>query len=82
MALKKAFGSEALGTVFLVDGFPRNSTNLDEWEKIIGNSVDMKITLYFECKSETMEHRILERAKTSGRSDDTPEIIQSGIIIN
>ena len=32
--------------------------------------------LYFECSHESMKTRILERGKTSGRSDDNPETVE------
>lgn len=37
---------------------------------------DMEFLLNFEVKQEVMEARMLERAKTSGRSDDNPETIK------
>ena len=61
---------------YLVDGFPRNQENLDAWKQIFKESVDVKFTLYYDCSLETMEKRLLERAKTSGRSDDNPEAIK------
>lgn len=36
----------------------------------------MEFLLNFEVKQEVMEARMLERAKTSGRSDDNPETIK------
>jgi len=35
--------------------------------------------LYFECSQEVMEARMIERSKTSGRSDDNPETIKKRI---
>jgi len=32
--------------------------------------------LYFECSNEEMTKRLLERGKTSGRSDDNAETIK------
>jgi len=32
--------------------------------------------LYFECTETTMEARLTERGKTSGRSDDNPETMR------
>ena len=61
---------------YLIDGFPRNQENLDVFKKIFGDKVDIKFILFYECSFETMEKRILERAKTSGRSDDNPEALK------
>jgi len=74
--LKKAIDSAPQGTNFLIDGFPRNKENIEEWNKIVGKTVDIKKILYYECSFETMEKRILERGKTSGRSDDNPESLK------
>lgn len=74
--LKQAIDKEPKGTNFLIDGFPRNQENITEWEKLIGDSVNIKKILYYECSFETMEKRILERGKTSGRTDDNPESLK------
>ena len=36
----------------------------------------MRNLIYFDCPSKVLVERIMERAKTSGRSDDNPETIQ------
>lgn len=74
--MKQAIDNAEKGTNFLIDGFPRNKENIDEWKRIVGDAVDIKQILYFECSFETMEKRILERGKTSGRSDDNPESLK------
>lgn len=74
--MKKAIEGAPKGTNFLIDGFPRNQENIVEWNKLIGTSVELKKILFFECSFETMEKRILERAKTSGRSDDNLEALK------
>ena len=61
---------------FLIDGFPRGQENLDLWTKIVGDSVDVPFVLFFEANEDTMMERILERAKTSGRSDDNAESLK------
>lgn len=52
---------------FLIDGFPRKLDQAAKFEKDVCES---KFTLFFDCKEETMEKRILNRSKTSGREDD------------
>lgn len=61
---------------FLVDGFPRNQNNLEGWEKVVGNKANVLGCLQFECPEAVMESRLLERGKTSGRSDDNIESIR------
>jgi UMP-CMP kinase len=38
--------------------------------------VPSKFTLFFDCPEEVMESRLLDRGKTSGRSDDNIESIK------
>jgi len=61
---------------FIIDGFPRNADNLDGWNNIMENITDVKGVLYLDTTEATMEARLLERGKTSGRVDDKPEIIK------
>jgi UMP-CMP kinase len=34
---------------FLIDGFPRNRDNLDGWNSQMGDKVNLKFVLFFEC---------------------------------
>jgi len=61
---------------YLLDGFPRNAENIEAWERIMGACCTTEMLLSFECDQAKMEERMLERAKTSGRSDDNPETIK------
>ena len=58
---------------FLLDGFPRSLSNLEEWYKAFGRATELPKMLYFECPRDVLEQRILGRAKYSGRSDDNVE---------
>lgn len=58
---------------FLIDGFPRKMDQAIKFEQIV---VPSKFTLFFDCPEETMQERLLERGKTSGRSDDNEESIK------
>lgn len=70
--LKKAIeGSKAPG--ILIDGFPRQLDQAGAFEKDIS---DFEFVLFFDCPEEEMERRLLERGKTSGRSDDNIESIR------
>ena len=60
---------------FLLDGFPRNQENIDEWEKQIGNEAHVKFVLLIDVSKEVMKERILSRGKESGRADDNEEAI-------
>lgn len=58
---------------FLIDGFPRK---LDQAYKFEESVCPAKLVLFYDCPEETMEKRLLERGKTSGRSDDNAESIR------
>ncbi|EMG46946.1 URA6 Uridylate kinase [Candida maltosa Xu316] len=59
-------------TKFLVDGFPRKMDQAITFEDTIAKSA---FTLFFECPEQVMLNRLLERGKTSGRTDDNIESI-------
>jgi len=61
---------------FLIDGFPRNAENVETWEKEVGKSANVKAVLFFDTTEDEMQKRLIERGKTSGRSDDNPEAIK------
>ncbi|KAI9341354.1 adenylate kinase-domain-containing protein [Obelidium mucronatum] len=58
---------------FLIDGFPRAMDQAIEFEKTI---FPAKKVLFFNCPLDTLEARLLERGKTSGRADDNIETIR------
>ena len=70
-------GENGRRPVILLDGFPRNKENLDCWNSQgLSEVCELRYLIYFECSSECMTERILERSKTSGRSDDNPDTIK------
>ena len=64
------------GKRFLVDGFPRNTNNLAGWQKVAGGALNVAGVLFYDCPEAVMEERLLQRGKTSGRSDDNLESIR------
>ena len=48
---------------------------MDVWEKVMSKWINIRSVLYFECNEEELTRRLLERGKTSGRSDDNQESI-------
>ena len=52
----------------LLDGFPRNKENIEEWNKQMNEIAEVKALLYFECAAEIMKKRMLGR--NEGRADD------------
>lgn len=61
---------------YLVDGFPRNEDNYCGWNEVMGDSVNVSCLLHFKASEEVLVERILERGKTSGRTDDNIETIK------
>ena len=55
----------------LVDGFPRNMENRNEWEAQAGYDCDF--VLFFDCPEAEMQKRLMGRGQ--GRADDNPETI-------
>ena len=57
----------------LVDGYPRNQENMDVWNKMMTDVVEVKAALFFDCSAEEMKKRILGRGE--GRADDNEKTI-------
>lgn len=63
--------------LFLIDGFPRNFDNLQGWKEEMGeDEFQVEGVLFFDCPESVMEERLLERGKTSGRTDDNADAIR------
>ena len=65
------------GKKLLLDGFPRNQGNVDEWNKQMNDVAEVKAVLYFDASAETMIKRMSGR--NEGRADDKPEIMKKRI---
>lgn len=62
-------------TKFLIDGYPRSQGNADAWNKTMSKH-HVLCLLSLECPEEVLIGRLLERSKTSGRVDDTVDVIR------
>ncbi|KAJ8397130.1 hypothetical protein AAFF_G00009840 [Aldrovandia affinis] len=58
---------------FLIDGYPREVKQGEEFEKKIGPP---DLVLYIDAKTDTMLKRLVKRGETSGRADDNEETIR------
>ena len=74
--IKKAMDSYGKDKIFLIDGYPRNQDNIDGWKEIFGNNYILVASIILQCKEEELEKRLVERGKTSGRIDDTIDVIK------
>jgi UMP-CMP kinase len=70
-AMHAKLSSDGTGR-FLVDGFPRKMDQASFFESSVCHS---KCTLFLDCPEDVMRQRLLNRGKTSGRSDDNEESI-------
>ena len=61
---------------FLIDGFPRNQDNLEGWEGVMKDDVNVTRMLCLNTSEEIMTQRIMKRAESSGRNDDNEEAIK------
>lgn len=76
--LKRAM--EASGkNKFLIDGFPRNTDNLDGWNSEMEGIAEVRNVLFFNCPDEVCVERCLTRGLTSGRTDDNKESLKKRI---
>ena len=61
---------------YILDGFPRNLAQAhvadDAWEQ---RGIGLEAVVYLEVPEPELRRRLLARAETEGRSDDTPEVI-------
>jgi UMP-CMP kinase family protein len=73
--LKKAMEDSGKNK-FLIDGFPRSKENLDVFYDVMGDAFVLNMCLVFDCPEEVLQERLLNRGKTSGRSDDNLESIK------
>lgn len=75
MQLLKSELRSKVGTCkgILIDGFPRAMDQALAFEEVI-TSCDF--VLFFHCDREEMVTRLLNRGKTSGRADDTEDIVR------
>ena len=62
---------------FLLDGYPRTAGQVEALEKIMEEKDDtLTAVLVLEVPDEEIVERLLARAATEGRSDDTEEVIK------
>jgi adenylate kinase len=63
-------------TGFLFDGFPRNVAQAQALDKLLElKKTEINLVLALEVSEEELVKRLLNRGKTSGRSDDNDELV-------
>lgn len=67
--LKNRIGSK--GGRFIVDGFPKSYSNLDQWNKIMLYACNLGPTLLLDCEDEIMLKRLnINGLRESGMAKD------------
>jgi len=62
---------------FLFDGFPRTTAQAEALDKLLDfNKTSIGVVLFMQVPDEELVSRMINRAKTSGRSDDADETVQ------
>jgi len=62
---------------FLFDGFPRTTAQAEALDKLLDfNKTSIGVVLFMQVPDEELISRMINRAKTSGRSDDADETVQ------
>lgn len=79
--LTNAIASRGNGKVYLVDGYPRNVSNIEMWNEVTKGEIDVVGVLMLNCSEETMLKRAMKRAEVSGRSDDNEEVFRNRLIV-
>jgi adenylate kinase len=80
--IRERLGRPDAAEGFVLDGFPRNlaqAEGLDEMLAEIGRSLDA--ILYLNVPDAVGMQRALDRARTEGRTDDTPDVIANRLEI-
>lgn len=62
--------------IYLIDGFPRNKDNFDQWFSSV-TEADVAAALHFRVSDTELRRRLV--ARNEGRSDDTPSGIEKRI---
>ena len=67
---------------YILDGFPRNLAQAhvadEAWER---RGIGLEAVVYLEVPEPELRRRLLARAETEARSDDTPEVIDNRLAL-
>ncbi len=66
--------------IFLIDGFPRNQSNLEYWNEKAGSTTNLIRVLHFDCRNQICAERCEKRFSELGRDDDNMVALANRII--
>jgi adenylate kinase len=74
--IRERLGEEDARRGFVLDVFPRNETQADALDGMLGEiGRRLDAVLFFDLLDDIATERMLKRAEDEGRPDDTPEVI-------
>lgn len=74
--IDSAINSNKEAKGFLFDGFPRTAVQAEKLDQLLKqHNAEINIVLALDVSEEELVKRLLERGKTSGRSDDADETV-------
>ena len=74
--ISSALDANPTATGFLFDGFPRTGAQAEALDKLLDlKHTSIGVMLALEVGQEELVKRLLKRGETSGRSDDTNEVV-------
>jgi adenylate kinase family enzyme len=68
-----------INKTILFEGFPKNTENIEEWNKQMINMCEVTAVLYFECSTDEMKKRLMK--KQEAKIDNIEETISKRIEI-
>ncbi|WP_181038997.1 adenylate kinase [Arthrobacter sp. Y81] len=75
--VRDRLSEDDLGTGFLLDGYPRTIAQVDHLDEILATGEEkLDLVLQLTADDEELVHRLLGRAKETGRSDDNEAVIR------
>ena len=75
-----ALGADCKGVIF--DGFPRNVAQAEALERMLAErAMETSVLLDMQVEHDELITRLLNRGKTSGRSDDNMEAIKHRLVV-
>jgi adenylate kinase len=75
--VRNRLAEEDCGEGFLLDGYPRTSSQVDELDSMLAaNDHALDVVLELTVDVDEVVSRLLRRAQTEGRADDTEDVIR------
>ncbi|WLQ08632.1 adenylate kinase [Arthrobacter oryzae] len=75
--VRSRLSQDDVETGFLLDGYPRTAAQVDYLDEILANGdQELEVVLQLTADDDELVHRLLGRARETGRSDDNEAVIR------